>query len=231
MKNYLDFGKSIRERTARILAMLPPPVQLVAAVKSRTRAEVQEAMEAGVTILGENYLQETAVHSCPETKHRARWHFIGNLQRNKVKRAVQMFDLIETVDSLKIATEIDRRAGEEDKIMEVLVEVNSGREPQKSGLLPEEVIGFVAAVADHRHLRIRGLMTMGPNTDNPAELKPCFACVRELAERIKAQAIPGVTMEYLSMGMSHSWETAVAEGANLVRLGTLLFGPRPARGA
>ena len=215
----------IRDNVAALLRELPPGVALVAAAKSRTPAEVLEAVEAGVAIIGENYVQEAAA-AVAAVGRRVAWHFIGHLQKNKVKKAVEIFDLIETVDSAALAREIDRRAGELGKVMPVYIEVNSGREPQKAGVLPEAAESLVREIAALPNVRVEGLMTMGPETGDPEASRPYFRLTRELFDSLKALGIPGVELARLSMGMSHSYRVAVEEGANLVRLGTLIFGPR-----
>lgn len=164
----------IKESVKALLAELPPGVKLVAAAKTRTPAEVLEAVEAGVCIIGENYLQE-AEAAFALVGRCAHWHFIGTLQKNKVKRAVELFDMIETVDSLPLAQAIDRHSAVIAKLMPVLVEVNSGRELQKSGVLPEEVEGLVRAIAALKHIKVMGLMTMGPRTGDPEAARPYFA--------------------------------------------------------
>jgi hypothetical protein len=209
-----------------ILAELPPGVELAAAAKTRSAAEILEAVDAGVTIIGENYVQEAA-DVFPAVGRRARWHFIGRLQTNKAKRAVEIFDAVETVDSIALGREIDKRAAAAGKTMEVLVEINSGREPQKAGVVPGDAEPLVRALAALPRLRLRGLMTMGPFEGDPEDARPYFRETRRVFEALKAQAIPGVEMRRLSMGMSHSWRVAVEEGATIVRLGTALFGPRP----
>jgi len=208
-----------------ILAELPPGVELVAAAKTRTAAEILEAIEAGVRIVGENYVQEAA-DVFPAVGRRARWHFIGHLQTNKAKKAVEIFDLVETVDSIGLGRELDKRAAAAGKTMEVLVEVNSGREPQKAGVLPEEAETLVRGLAALPRLRVLGLMTMGPFEGDPEDSRPYFKETRRVFEALKGAAVPGVEMRRLSMGMSHSWRVAVEEGATLVRVGTAIFGPR-----
>jgi pyridoxal phosphate enzyme (YggS family) len=216
----------IRDNVRAVLAELPPGVELEAAAKARTPAEVLEAIEAGVRIVGENYVQE-AMAAQTVIGRRVRWHYIGHLQSNKVKKAVEIFDLIETVDSLKLGQEIDRRAGAMGKIVSVLVEINSGREAQKFGVLPEDAPGLVRELARLSHLRVEGLMTMGPETGDPEESRPYFRLTRELFDQTRKLDLSGSAMVRLSMGMSHSYRVAVEEGANLVRIGTRLFGPRP----
>jgi len=208
-----------------ILAELPAGVELVAAAKTRSATEILEAVEAGVKIIGENYVQEAA-EVLPAIAGRARWHFIGHLQKNKVKRAVEIFDLIETVDSPEIGRELDRRAAAAGKTMDVLVEINSGREPQKAGVLPEDAEALVRELAAFPRLRVLGLMTMGPFEGDPEDSRPFFRETRLVFEAVGKASIAGIEMRHLSMGMSHSWRVAVEEGANLVRIGTAIFGPR-----
>jgi len=208
-----------------ILAEFPPSVELVAAAKTRTASEILQALEAGVKIIGENYVQEAA-EVFPAIGGRARWHFIGHLQTNKVKKAVEIFDLVETVDSIALGREIDKRSAAAGKTMDLLVEVNSGREPQKAGVLPEEAEPLVRSLAALPHLRVRGLMTMGPFEGDPEDSRPYFKETRRVWEALKIQAIAGAEMRYLSMGMSNSWRVAIEEGATMVRIGTAIFGPR-----
>jgi len=209
-----------------ILAELPAGVELVAAAKTRSAAEILEAIEAGVGAIGQNYVQEAA-DVFPAIGRRARWHFIGHLQTNKAKRAVEIFDLIETVDSIALGRELDKRAAAAGRTMEVLIEINSGREPQKAGVLPEETASLARELAALPRLRVLGLMTMGPFEGAPEDSRPYFRETRRVFDALNQAAIPGVEMRRLSMGMSHSWRVAVAEGANLIRLGTAVFGPRP----
>jgi pyridoxal phosphate enzyme (YggS family) len=208
-----------------ILAELPPGVELVATAKTRTPEEILEAVEAGVRIIGENYVQE-AERAFQAVGRRARWHMIGHLQTNKVKRSIEIFDVIETVDSISLGREIDKRAGAAGRTIDVLIEVNSGRESQKAGVLPEDVESLVRALAELKNVRVRGLMTMGPFEGDPENSRPYFKETRRVFEALKALAIPNVEMAFLSMGMTNSWRVALQEGANMVRLGTAIFGPR-----
>jgi pyridoxal phosphate enzyme (YggS family) len=215
----------IRENSQKLLKELPDGVELVAATKSRTAAEVREAIDSGIKIIGQNYLQEAeAIY--PAIGNKARWHFIGHLQKNKVKKAVRLFDMIETVDSVELAQEIDRRCALVRKVMPVLVEINSGREKQKAGVVPEKAEELIKAIARLANIRVMGLMTMGPRFGNPEDSRPYFITTRKIFERIKALKIANVEMKYLSMGMTNSYPVALKEGANLVRIGTLIFGER-----
>ena len=215
----------IAENVKKILKELPEGVELVAAAKARKPEEIVEAVEAGIKIIGENYVQE-AREAFKLVGHRAKWHFIGHLQTNKAKKAVELFDMIETVDSVKLAKEIDKRCNTLGKAISVLVEINSGREPQKFGLLPEEAESFIIEIAQLKNLKVKGLMTMGPAFGDPEKARPYFIETRKAFNKIKSLDIPEVEMKYLSMGMTNSYLVAIEEGANIVRIGTKIFGPR-----
>jgi hypothetical protein len=209
----------------RLLQELPAGVELVAAAKTRTPAEIMEAIEAGVKILGENYVQE-AEQAYNALGRLAQWHCIGHLQKNKIKKAVEIFDLIETVDTLDLAAEIDKRCRQIGKIMPILIEVNSGCEEQKSGTMPQNVIPLAQAAATLDNIRLVGLMTMGPAVGDPEDSRPYFVTTREVFQELKRLNLPNIEMKYLSMGMTNSYKIALQEGANMVRLGTLIFGER-----
>jgi pyridoxal phosphate enzyme (YggS family) len=215
----------IKRNVEAILSELPSGVELVAAAKTRTAAEIREAVNAGVKFIGENYVQEAAA-AFTEIGREVRWHFIGHLQKNKVKHAVEIFDMIETVDSEALASEIDKRSAAAGKMMEVLIEVNSGREPQKSGAMPEAVPALAGYIASLANVELKGLMTMGPLTGEPEDSRRYFVETKKVFDELKAAGIPGVEMKYLSMGMTGSYRVAIEEGANLVRIGTGIFGDR-----
>jgi len=197
----------------------------MAASKTRSPEEILRAAQAGIKIVGENYVQE-ALAAFKVVGHRVKWHFIGHLQRNKVKKAVEMLDMIETVDSPELAREIDKRCDQREKIMPVLIEINSGREKQKFGLFPEDVEDFIKEILVLKNIKIEGLMTMGPMFGDPEDARPYFIETKKLFDRIKTLNLPGVEMKYLSMGMTNSYQVAIEEGANIVRIGTKIFGPR-----
>ncbi len=215
----------IKENVKEILSEIPSGVTLVAAAKTRGPQEILQAIEAGITIIGENYVKE-AQRAFAVIGDRCRWHFIGRLQRNKVKVAVEIFDLIETVDSLPLAVEIDKRCARIGKIMPVLIEINSGREPQKAGVFPEDAEGLIKEIAPLKHMRVMGLMTMGPRFGDPEDARPYFVETRRLFEEVQDLELPGVEMKCLSMGMSNTYKIAIEEGATIVRVGTKLFGER-----
>ncbi len=215
----------IRKAVTDMLAELPAGATLVAAAKTRSVEEVLAAVEAGVRVVGHNYVQE-AERMVPAVAG-VQWHMIGHLQRNKAARAVGLFDMIETVGSLALAKALDRHAGAAGKTLRVLIEINSAREESKAGVLPEDAGGLVREAAALPHLSVEGLMTMGPFVEDPELARPAFRLTRELFERLAAASIPGARMKTLSMGMSSSYRAALEEGANMVRVGTRLFGERP----
>ena len=201
-------------------------VRLVAVSKTIAAGTVKEAIEAGVTVLGENYIQEAREKFNTLVQYPVSWHFIGHLQSNKAKYAVRLFDLIHSVDSFKLARELDKQAKKLDKIQRILVQVNIGAEDTKSGISADEAPGLISEISRLENLSIRGLMTMPPYFYQPEKVKPFFAALRELRDRIKAQALPNVSLEELSMGMTGDFEVAIEEGATLVRIGTAIFGER-----
>ncbi len=216
----------IKQNVEKILSELPDGVELVAAAKTGTPEEILEVVEAGVKIIGENYIQE-AKRAYEVVGRKAKWHFIGTLQRHNVrKRMVEIFDMIETVDSLEIAREIDRRCVQIGKVMPVLIEINSGREKQKSGVLPEDVEQLIRELSGLGNIKVMGLMTMGPRFGNPEDSRPYFVETRKIFERIKRVDLPNVEMRFLSMGMTNSYKIAIEEGANMVRIGAKIFGER-----
>ena len=215
----------IRDNVKRLLGELPEGVTLLAAAKERSADEISAAIRAGITIIGENYLQE-AIRVINEVKEKAQWHFIGHLQTNKVKKAIDIFDMIESVDSLKLAKEIERCCTRRNKVMPVLIEVNSGEEDQKSGVAPKDVGQLVREISSLNYIKIMGLMTMGPRFGDPEQARPYFRRTREIFERIRDLRLPNVEMRWLSMGMTNSYKVAIEERANLVRIGTKIFGQR-----
>jgi hypothetical protein len=220
----VDYGY-IKENIRNLLQELPPDVELVAAAKQQTPEKILVAIEAGIRIIGENYLQE-AVAAFRAIGRRISWSFIGHLQKNKVKRAVEIFDLIETVDSVELAEEINKRGAAQGKIMPVLIEVNSGREPQKFGAFPEKVEDLARAIINFPNLKLSGLMTMGPFEGNPEDARPYFRETKKVFDYLKNLNLPGADLRILSMGMTNSYRLAIEEGATRVRIGTKIFGPR-----
>ena len=211
----------IKDNIQKILSGLPGHVELVAAAKGRRIEEILEAASGGVKIIGENYIQE-AEEKFNAIGRKVKWHFIGHLQKNKVKKAARIFDMIETVDSVEIAEAINKASAAINKKMPVLIEINSGREKDKSGVFPENAETLIKNLSGFSNIKITGLMTMAPLLKNPEDYRPYFKNTKELFDRIKSAA----DIEYLSMGMSDSYRIAIQEGANLVRIGTAIFGPR-----
>lgn len=209
----------IRNNIQNILTGLPSHVELVAAAKGRSVEEILEAIEGGVKIVGENYTQE-AEEKFSVIGRKVKWHFIGRLQKNKVKKAVRIFDMIETVDSVEIAALIDKSCAEIEKVMPVLIEVNSGKEKNKSGIFPRDLEFLIKDILGFKNIKLSGLMTMGPLLKNPEDYRPYFKETKKLFDKIKINH----DIKYLSMGMSDSYQVAIQEGANIVRIGTAIFG-------
>ncbi len=225
MLKYLTRLKMIKQNVSQILSELPAGVELVAAAKTRQPKEILEVAEAGVKIIGENYVQE-AERAYEAAGNKVKWHFIGHLQKNKVKKAVKIFDMIETVDSSGLAREIDKRCAQIGKVMPILIEINSGREEQKAGVLPEEAEQLIREISAYQNIKVMGLMTMGPRFGHPEDSRPYFVETRKIFERIEQLQLPDVDMRYLSMGMTNSYKIAIEEGANIVRIGSKIFGER-----
>jgi len=217
---------SIPDRVRQLKAELPPHVELAAAAKTRTPEEAQAAINAGIRVIGHNYVQEAQTMIEQLGRKAAVWTMIGHLQRNKVKLAVQLFDSVQTVDSLRLAEAIDKECRKIGRIMPILIEINAVREPQKSGVSPEGAEDLVRQIAHLEAVRIQGLMTMGPVVESPELLRPIFRETKRLFDQIADAQIPNISMDVLSMGMSSSYLVAIEEGATMIRLGTTIFGPR-----
>jgi len=215
----------IMESVEKINSRIPEGVLLVAAAKTRTLMEVETVIKAGVTHIGYNYVQE-ALPIIQEIGDRATWHMIGHLQTNKSKFIAEFFDMCQTVDSWHLAKYLDKRCRMVDRVLPVLVEINSGKESNKTGVLPRDVDALIEKISSLKNLKVQGLMTMGPRFGDPENSRPYFQLTREIFERITTKNIPNVEMKYLSMGMSNSYQIAIEEGANIVRIGTKLFGER-----
>ena len=218
---------NIEIRYKEIRKTIPDHVIIVAAAKTRTVDEIKEAINAGIETIGENYVQE-AQKAISVLGDQAKWHMIGHLQRNKAKQAVQLFDMIETLDSWRLAEMIDRRCAAIGKTMPVLVEINIGREANKTGVVPEDVDDMIQKLAGLSHIQVQGLMTMGPQFGDPEDARSFFQETKKAFDRIASSDIPNIEMRYLSMGMSNSYRVAIEEGSNMIRIGTELFGQRNA---
>lgn len=221
---------SIRENYQRIRAEVPDHVTIVLAAKTRTVEEVTEAIEAGATHIGENYVQEgeSMYAALGDRVREVEWHLIGALQKNKINKALAMFDLFQTVDSLEKAEAIDTRAARIGKVLPVYIEVNIGSEDSKAGMPPEyeAIEQLVRDIAALEHLRLEGIMTMGVFSTDPEESRPYFRQAKKIFDQLSSLDIPNVSLKTLSMGMSDSYEVAIEEGSNMIRLGTVVFGAR-----
>jgi hypothetical protein len=203
----------------------PEEIKVVAVAKTIPVELVREAVECGITEIGENRVQE-AKDKYEAIGDRAHWHLVGHLQTNKVRAALEIFELIHSLDSLRLANEISSRAERIDKEARVLLQVNTSAEESKFGLEPQKVVEFAEQVASLPNLKVKGLMTIGPFTDEDTLIRRSFGELRRLFEKLKASSIPNIDMEILSMGMSADYEVALQEGANVLRIGTSIFGPR-----
>ncbi len=226
---------AVRERIAGACegcGRMPDEVTLVGASKRQPIDRIVQAVLAGVSHLGENYVQELSTKRPqveerlpPDALARLRWHLVGGLQRNKVKTVIPLVESIDTVDRESLAVELDRRCAASGKILPVSIQVNLSAEPQKNGCAPEALGELLAACAPLDHLRVEGLMTVPAASDDPEASRANFARLRELRDTLRA-APGGGDLRELSMGMSGDLEVAIAEGATRVRVGTALFGPR-----
>jgi PLP dependent protein len=228
---------AIQERIARAAARAgrsPESVVLMAVSKVVEPERIRQAYQAGIRVFGENRVQEfsekvSALKDLVETE----WHLIGHLQSNKAKKAVELFAAVDSVDSLRLAEKLNQAAQQAGKTLPVLIEINSGGEESKSGAPPDstELGNLLQGVQKLEHLLVRGLMTIPPFTDDPEGARPFFRALRELRERIAGRKLPRIQMDVLSMGMSHDFEVAIEEGSTCVRVGTAIFGERPAKPA
>ena len=224
-----DRLKRIHERIKKAAENCQRPVdaiQLIAVSKTMPAPVVMEAIDAGVTDLGENYIQEAREKINTLAAANVNWHYIGHLQSNKAKYAVRLFDLIHSVDSLKLAKELNKYAAKTDKIQAVLIQVNVARELSKSGVYLEDTIKLLEGISRLENISVKGLMTMPPYFNAPDKVRPFFAALRELRDRIRDLDIANIAMDELSMGMTGDFEVAIEEGATLVRIGTAIFGER-----
>jgi pyridoxal phosphate enzyme (YggS family) len=229
MNNIKDRLQNVRDRingAALDCGRNPDSIRLIAVSKTVSANIVEEAIKAGVTILGENYVQEARDKISTLSEYSTSWHFIGHLQSNKAKYAVKLFDLIHSVDSIKLAREINKQAHKYDKRQQILIQVNISQEKTKSGASADETADLINEISGFENIAIKGLMTMPPFFNQPDRVRPFFAALRDLRDQISKSAIPGVSLDELSMGMTGDFEVAIAEGATMVRVGTAIFGER-----
>ena len=228
-------GMGIRENVDRVRGRIgaaaeralrePDEITLVAVTKTVEPPVIAEAVAAGITVIGENRVQEAERKfgsGLPEVEKHLVWH----LQTNKVKKALELFDVIQSVDSLRLAREISTRCEAGGLSIDVLVEVNTSGEDSKYGLVPEETVETIEEIADLGGIRVRGLMTIGAFLSDPEDVRPCFRQLREIRDAVEEKVIPGVSMDHLSMGMTNDFEVAIEEGATIVRVGRAIFGER-----
>ncbi|NMC30449.1 MAG: YggS family pyridoxal phosphate-dependent enzyme [Pelolinea sp.] len=215
----------IAENIQRIMKSMPASVTVLAAAKTRSVQMVQEAYQAGIRHVGHNYVQEAAA-MIPVVPEKLCWHMIGHLQRNKSRQALGLFDMIDSIDSQRLADELEKQAASLGRNVPVMIEVNIGEEEAKSGVQPDRAFQLAQYIRGLSRLKLVGIMTMGPLSGDPENSRAYFKRTARIYEEIK-RIQPD--MEYLSMGMSHDYRVAVEEGATLVRLGTAIFGERPTK--
>jgi PLP dependent protein len=226
LKDRLERVRARIRKAAERCSRAEDSIHLIAVSKTMPAAVVKEAIAAGVTNLGENYIQEAREKINALAMSNVNWHFIGHLQSNKAKYAIRLFDLIHSVDSLKLAQELNKYAQKNGKIQSILVQVNVAREESKSGIYVENTIELLKSIGRLENIAVKGLMTMPPYFNEPEKARPFFADLRKLRDHIKAEGIPNIAMEELSMGMTGDFEAAIDEGATMVRIGTAIFGER-----
>jgi len=214
------------EKAARSSGRDPETIRLVAVSKTVPANRVKQAIQAGATILGENYVQEARTKFNELATYPVSWHFIGHLQSNKAKYAVRLFDLIHSVDTLKLARELDKQSHKINKIQEVLIQVNISKEASKSGVDVKGIHNLLKDINLLENLSVKGLMTMPPYFNAPEKVRPYFSALRDLRDRLEQQGLLNVSLSELSMGMTGDFEAAIQEGATLVRIGTAIFGKR-----
>lgn len=213
------------EKAAARVGRSAEEIRLVAVSKTVEPERINQAILCGIDTIGENRVQE-AEKKFGKITGPVKKHLVGHLQTNKVKKAVELFDFIQSVDSRRIAEEISKRALEAGKVMEVLLEVNTSCEETKFGMEEDQVVPLIETISNLEGIKIKGLMTIGLFSDEPEDTRPCFKRLKGLFDRIKSAGIRKVEMQYLSMGMTGDFEVAIEEGSNMVRVGTGIFGVR-----
>lgn len=226
MQDRLERVQERIRQTAKACNRPESDIRLVAVSKTMPAEIVKEAIDIGMTDFGENYIQEAREKITTLSAHPVTWHYIGHLQSNKAKYAVRMFDLIHSVDSLKLAKELDKYAKKIDKVQAILIQVNVAKEDSKSGVYIEDTLRLARETSQLENIAIKGLMTMPPYFNAPEKARPFFAALRQLRDQIKNENMPNISMEELSMGMTGDFEAAIEEGATMVRIGTAIFGER-----
>lgn len=218
--------KNIEESMAKRTGIFKDdPVQLVAVTKNHDVEAMREAIDAGVTVVGENRVQE-AVEKHEKLDRDVTWHLIGHLQTNKVKQAVKNFDLIHSVDSEHLLDAVDTAAGKIHKVQNILIQVNLAKEESKFGVYKEDLPFLLQKADQMKHVHLMGLMCIAPNYENVEECRPLFREMRGIFDKLQMFPLMNSEMKWLSMGMTHDYQIAIEEGSNLVRIGTAIFGPR-----
>ncbi|AEA33144.1 YggS family pyridoxal phosphate-dependent enzyme [Hippea maritima] len=222
---------SIKERTEALLREIPEGVIVEAAAKTRTADEILQVIDAGITVIGQNYIKDLrAVYD--KIGKKAKWHFIGSVknQKNELFRTkyLKIINMIETIDSFEDAERLSKKCEAISKVMPILIEINSAEEPQKSGVMPDDAINLIKHISLLKNIRVEGLMTMGKATEEPEDARIYFKLTKQIFDEVKRLGIDNVEMKYLSMGMTDTYKIAIQEGANIVRIGTAIFGPRKA---
>ena len=226
MKDRLEHVQERIRQTTNACGRLETDVRLVAVSKTMPVEIVKKAIEAGMKDFGENYIQEAREKTSSLAQYPVTWHYIGHLQSNKAKYAVRMFDFIHSVDSLKLARELDKCAKKIAKVQAIFIQVNVAKEDSKSGVYVEDILPLLRDISQFENLAIKGLMTMPPYFNAPDKVRPFFAALRELRDQIKNENIANIYMDELSMGMTGDFEAAIQEGATMIRVGTAIFGER-----
>ena len=230
MKQRIDKINGRIRKAASSCNRKPDGIRIVAVTKTAPMERIREAIESGISIIGESYIKEAREKYTLLSSHPVAWHFIGHLQTNKAKYAVKMFDLIHSVDSVKLAEQLDIQANKISKVQNVLIQVNLGKEKTKSGINEEDAPDLIKEMSRFNNIFVKGLMVIPPFFDDPERVRPYFSALRNLRDRIGRSLdsclIKNIAMDELSMGMSGDFETAIEEGATLVRIGTAIFGER-----
>ncbi len=225
----MDISRNVQEVLGRVVqacqdsARTPDAVTVIGVTKYVDISQMKALLAEGITNLGENRVQDAQDKLLRLQEHKFTAHMIGHLQRNKVKRCLELFDMIHSVDSWRLALEIDKEGRRVRKVMPCLLQVNVSGEESKSGFAPRELERVLPQIGELEHLSVKGLMTMAPFSDDPEEARPVFRGLRELAQKLKGQEIPGIDLAELSMGMSNDFEVAIQEGATMVRIGSAFF--------
>jgi hypothetical protein len=224
IKNLQVIKKRVAESAMKTNRKLDD-IKIIAVTKNVEVERILEAIQGGINAIGENRVQEALI-KYPLIEKEIEWHMIGYLQRNKAKKAVEHFDLIQSLDRISLAQELDKRGKQQNKIVNVLVQVNVSGEESKSGISPEETVEFIKSLSDYENILIKGLMTIAPYTDDPEETRPYFARMKGLFDEVHKLKGRNIDIEYLSMGMTNDFEVAIEEGSNMIRIGTGIFGER-----